>query len=238
MSDPRINGQHRKALHEALCAAVLPGGDLERLVVFGLNESFHRVVNDRGNHGDRVSDLIDWAQSRNRLDELVQAARAENPTNRELCRFAQLWQGLDRTSLAPLAPTRGSSRPPAMAVEGSAKGSRARRLLGGWPIALLAVLALCLSGVASFRRHVDWSAGDDRVQAERTSMQGVAQSPPAIATRRDGPYEATTRWEITVAIPLSRPTLRGPSAQEIERPSSVIVSVTINRHERGSRLSP
>src|SRR5262245_5996259 len=69
-----------KALYDALLDGFPSEEELTRMIRFGLGERLKNIVLG-DNIPDIVFELIDWAESKGRVEELVQAAREENPGN-------------------------------------------------------------------------------------------------------------------------------------------------------------
>jgi V8-like Glu-specific endopeptidase len=84
----QMNGDQQRRLHEALLAAFPDMGSLRRMVRFGLNENLDAIASTvRLN--DSIFDLLQWAESRNRIAALVVVARNSNPDNSALRRIAE-----------------------------------------------------------------------------------------------------------------------------------------------------
>lgn len=83
-----MNGEQQRRLHEALLAAFPDMSSLQRMVKFGLNENLNTIANTT-RLNDAVFDLLQWAESRNKITELVVAARNSNPDNPALRRVAE-----------------------------------------------------------------------------------------------------------------------------------------------------
>jgi hypothetical protein len=85
----RLTGAQRKQLYDALLSAFPTPTDLRRMVNFGLNENLDRITTGSG-LGDLVLSLMTWAQAQGRMQDLVQAALADNPGSPEVHAFARL----------------------------------------------------------------------------------------------------------------------------------------------------
>src|SRR5262245_18148613 len=84
----RLTGDQRKRLTEALLAAFPTEAALSQMASFGLDE--HLAVIAGGiNLKDRAFNLVAWAEARGRTEELIEAARDENPGNRTLRAVAE-----------------------------------------------------------------------------------------------------------------------------------------------------
>ncbi|MEM7127721.1 MAG: TIR domain-containing protein, partial [Chloroflexota bacterium] len=79
-----------KQLHSALLVAFTDKSKLEQMVRMQLDQNLDEIVG-----GDNLSDivfaLIKWAESHGKLQELIQGAIAENPTNPALFKFGATW---------------------------------------------------------------------------------------------------------------------------------------------------
>jgi V8-like Glu-specific endopeptidase len=83
-----MNGEQYRSLHEALVAAFPDANSLRRMVRFGLNQNLDAVA-DTGRLNDAVFELLKWAESHNRIDQLIVAARNSNPGNSMLREIAE-----------------------------------------------------------------------------------------------------------------------------------------------------
>ena len=75
--------EQRPKLREALISAFPKKNGLERMLLDELNERLDNIVSG-DNLTDIVNNLIDWAESKGRLEELVLGAVRNNPGNKEL----------------------------------------------------------------------------------------------------------------------------------------------------------
>lgn len=110
----KLPGARFEELQEALVTAFPTESDLRQMVRVGLDVPLANISNSRNLRG-LVYDLIEWAESRGRLDDLVKQAHTHNPGNELLGALAKSWPhdpGLH--SLSPLARSRvlhpGASR--------------------------------------------------------------------------------------------------------------------------------
>ena len=99
------SGKQLKLLETALLRAFPNVSDLQRMVRFNLNEKLAEITG-----GDTLTDmvffLLQWAESRGKLDDLLQAARAANPDNPDLVDVEVLISsGADRSGDSPSALT-------------------------------------------------------------------------------------------------------------------------------------
>src|SRR5215218_6028548 len=72
-----LTGPQRRQLFQALLTAFPTQGELERVLGLHLNVRLATIAGGN-NLNDIVFKVIEWAESRNRVTELVQAALAEN----------------------------------------------------------------------------------------------------------------------------------------------------------------
>ncbi len=106
------NAEKMRELYDALCKAFPTADDLEMMVSFGLQENLHAIA---GGTNDKITNLvfklIQWAEARGRLDELIAAAWAENSTNPHLQSFYHKYalagqeSGGSVAAPAPVSPT-------------------------------------------------------------------------------------------------------------------------------------
>ena len=82
-----LKGKQLEALRDALVSAFPQYDDLKSMVLFELNERLQTHV-ERGPMNRVATDLIEWAEAKGRLDELIAGARVQNPGNLALRRFA------------------------------------------------------------------------------------------------------------------------------------------------------
>src|SRR5947199_3316353 len=77
-----------KELQDALIDAFPNRSDLERMVLYGLNQDLSAIARD-GNLQQAVFDLIRWSRAHGELELLVTAALKENSQNPKLKRVAK-----------------------------------------------------------------------------------------------------------------------------------------------------
>jgi hypothetical protein len=82
-------------LLKAFLAAFMSKADLDQLLFFGLGIQLDEVVNAADTRQNIVFNLIRWAQSQGRLEELIRAAQRTNSGNPELRAVAQELLGAD-----------------------------------------------------------------------------------------------------------------------------------------------
>lgn len=84
----KLTPQQRRELETALLSAFPERTDVERLVLYSLNENLANIV---GNANQRtvIFELVGWCISKGKLQTLLDGAKAENPDNPELKAFFQ-----------------------------------------------------------------------------------------------------------------------------------------------------
>jgi tetratricopeptide (TPR) repeat protein len=96
-----LDGTLYRRLQDILVRAFPRPADLAQVARFGLGENLSAITAD-GGLGEMVFRLIEWADARDRVGELVRGALMMNPENRDLHRFAAAL-GLLPAGLAPIA---------------------------------------------------------------------------------------------------------------------------------------
>ncbi|MBV6627743.1 MAG: leucine-rich repeat domain-containing protein [Rivularia sp. (in: Bacteria)] len=86
-------GQILKKLRDAIINAYPNKTKLEEMVLFELNENLNSIAGE-GDMEEIVFKLIKWANSKNKLEQLVKAAREYNPENAELQKISGDMKGL------------------------------------------------------------------------------------------------------------------------------------------------
>ena len=86
-----FTSEQRNQFNEALLSAFPGVNDLRRLIRLKLDVNPNEIVPSSSDLRTAVLDLIVWAESRGRLDELIVGARSQNEGNPELKRFAEEW---------------------------------------------------------------------------------------------------------------------------------------------------
>jgi hypothetical protein len=104
-----LTGPQRRQLHDALLSAFPAEGALSRMLSFQLNQNLTAITGGRG-LSQQVLDLIVWAESQGRIDELVAGARATVPGNAELRAVADAMTGAAAPS--PSAPSTAAAPAP------------------------------------------------------------------------------------------------------------------------------
>jgi len=100
-----VTGEQLQGLRDALVSAYPDSRSLAAMALFELGENLN-VITEAGNLNDRAFELIRWCQAAGRLDELVRAARAQNPGNEALAAVFDAW---------PFAPAQGLEDPTRLA---------------------------------------------------------------------------------------------------------------------------
>ena len=85
---PLLAGWQLKKLQAALIKAFPTYGDLEQMVWFGIDEDLHTITGEKKLQM-AVFELLRWAQTEERLEELIQAALDQKGKNTELRRVAK-----------------------------------------------------------------------------------------------------------------------------------------------------
>jgi hypothetical protein len=103
MPHPRqFSGPELKQLHTALLSGFPTVDDLKQMVRFELDERLEQIAGGQDLF-DIVFNLIQWAEARGRLEQLIQAAQAWNAGNPQLQEFVQTIAAAS-TSVAPPPP--------------------------------------------------------------------------------------------------------------------------------------
>ena len=102
----KLDGEQFDQLHQALISALPSVPALARVVRTGLNENLASIAG--GNDLSETSfNLVVWAESNGRLQELVESAQRANPGNHDLQRFVD-----EFSRLSQAANTSNSNKPP------------------------------------------------------------------------------------------------------------------------------
>ena len=84
----RVPGELIQQIHRAVLDSFTSKAALAQMVRFHLDENLDEIVH-AASLSETVFELIGWAESRNRLDALLRAARAENPDHKLLAHVQQ-----------------------------------------------------------------------------------------------------------------------------------------------------
>ena len=84
----QLNGEQRKSFHESLLSAFPSTPKLRQMVSFELNKNLDAIATGE-NHSDIVFELIRWAETKGKVQDLLHAARFSNPGNLELQSFEE-----------------------------------------------------------------------------------------------------------------------------------------------------
>ena len=87
-----LSGSQKEALQKALLSTFRRSSDLKQMVTFGLDENLEAIAGT-GALEDVTFELIEWADSRGRTEDLLQAAQNANPTNPDLAAFIATLDG-------------------------------------------------------------------------------------------------------------------------------------------------
>ncbi len=110
-----ITAPQFEALVKALLAAFPSGPSLSRLARFKLDLNLAAVAT--GNLHDQAFALVEWAEAKGRLRDLIVGARQENPGNPTLAVFAtSVGVAVDVPAVAPTAPADSTPAQPAPAT--------------------------------------------------------------------------------------------------------------------------
>lgn len=126
----KLTGAEYQELQKALLSAFRSNDELTRLVRFHLGENLAAIVAP-GALASVVFELIQWAESRGRLGELIDGALKENPGNPTLREFAARL-GLSSPPTPPVPeprPGRTKNNPPELFYSYSHKDEKLRESL-------------------------------------------------------------------------------------------------------------
>ncbi|MDH3499095.1 MAG: serine protease [Acidimicrobiia bacterium] len=84
-----LDGVQKRRLREALLDAYIDWDKTERLVSDEMNERLASITSENNDLEQVMFDLIDWAEARGRLSELMIGAVSSNPGNAKLFVFSQ-----------------------------------------------------------------------------------------------------------------------------------------------------
>ena len=104
----KLDAPLRRQVYAALLNAFPTEAALGRMLTLGMDMSLARVAGN-GSLSDQTMEVIVWAESQDRVEELMRAAQAENPGNRDLKAAAveleKLRLGLDPELFTRIAVT-------------------------------------------------------------------------------------------------------------------------------------
>ena len=106
-----LTGDQLQILHEALLSAFRTRASLTQLLKFRMNESLDEIAGS-GSHRNTRFEVLEWAEATGRTEELINAARNENPGNVKLKAAAEQLLPRPSSSPPPLADPPTSSSPP------------------------------------------------------------------------------------------------------------------------------
>ena len=98
----KLSGSQKAALQKALNSAFRRSGDLKQMVTFGLDENLEAIAGT-GALEDVIFELIEWADSRGRVEDLLTAAQNANSTNPDLAAFMATLDGANDQDEPPAA---------------------------------------------------------------------------------------------------------------------------------------
>jgi hypothetical protein len=119
-----LNGKQIKQLADGLLSAFTGFDDLARVVRVALDERLSNIVDGKASFTDQVWKLVEWAEARGKVRDLIRAAVAEVPDNIQLSAAAEAVFGggvLDDLATArpprqPVTPTAQRPSPPSRDV--------------------------------------------------------------------------------------------------------------------------
>lgn len=159
----RLSSEQCRKLTDALVQALRKKPTVERVVRFGLNENLDAIVPD-GALTDIVFNLILWAESQERLEELVVEARRENVGN----------SSLRTVSEEILSTTLDVPQERLEAIVSSSSFSDVETWLGRmWQCSL----AVCRVEISGFARGTGFLLGSGRVITNYHVMEEVVDNP-------------------------------------------------------------
>ncbi len=83
----RLSGKQKKELSDSILSAFSSYSELKRLLVYELDIQLEVIISSSSNLKTVVFEIIQWAESRGKLGELVQAIYDENPNNLKIRNF-------------------------------------------------------------------------------------------------------------------------------------------------------
>lgn len=93
----QLTSQQFRQFRDALLSAFPTASSLSQIVSFELDENLDAIAGGQ-NHSEVVFNLIQWARSQGKLEQLMTAAINSNPGNPELQAFVAQFQPLDSPS--------------------------------------------------------------------------------------------------------------------------------------------
>lgn len=84
-----VTKEQRQGLHKALLSAFSTKGDIQRMSSFKMDEKLDNIA--YGPLSDIVTQIIQWCEDSNRIDELITSATSENPGNPTLKEFTNAY---------------------------------------------------------------------------------------------------------------------------------------------------
>jgi hypothetical protein len=105
-----LNGKQIQQLADGLLSAFTGFDDLARVVLVALDEPLNHIVDQRANFEAQVWQLVQWAEARGKVRDLIRAAVAQIPGNVRLRAAAEAVLGTG--VLDDLPPQLPAGRPP------------------------------------------------------------------------------------------------------------------------------
>ncbi len=188
-----------RALDSALRSAFPDHSSLARLVRMWLGESLDAIV-PPGSLKDTAYNLINWAESQGRMDELIQGALAENPTNGRLRTLAEEL-GVALPPVASDAPAAPPSRPIMLQALLGSKSCTVSIMLG---LALLLIAGVS-SAMAAWFNHLLPAAATPTPPSIYVPTSVPSTTSLVVTTTATAPAQVTLTVEPTPVTPLSTP---------------------------------
>lgn len=186
-----LNGIQIEQIHEALMNGYRSHSDLSRMVRINLDISLNEISTGK-NLSETAFDLVNWADSRGKVSELIQSAYNDNPSNpkiRQLALDASNWANVELAS--PLeAPDENKPSPEsANSLDRAAASSDKpnKKNLNGVIIAVIGVLATIIVGYWQF------APNSNNPQATPSSDESVSHTITYIGSVIDADTEAAIR---------------------------------------------
>ena len=91
----KLTGRQHKQLHDAIFKAIVDYNRLKQCILHEMDERTRRFVRENVPYGDQIFDVIEWAESEDRVRELVEALRVCNSHNQDLKAIADALLGVE-----------------------------------------------------------------------------------------------------------------------------------------------
>jgi hypothetical protein len=163
-----MSGEDFGRLHAALIGAFPKRADFEMMVRQGLDENLNAIVGGTST-SEIAYELIRWAEARERVSDLLAAARRANSTNPALLAFDALFRGT-AASLRGAAGSASSGTPSGPRATGNDKRALRAAILANFSQAELN--ALCADVLQDIKNH-GLSIQPDRLDLEIVGGEGL-----------------------------------------------------------------